>query len=270
MRLILMQNKTLMLLLVPGRDDRAFYKSFFIRVPREVGFRTIDLDCRGREAEKHQILNKAFPLIEDSPIKGSSVIKLEAINRGRIVYVVIWPTEREVTQRARDVLENQAGLIKPTIDMIAVAEDAEDVGFDERLESLRNSLISCKYIEIEKEIDRGNFFRLYILKKPKGVKLMLLVQGIGELSISNKHTIEDYVLYPYMDVINEIERKCPYIIARIRQGRYIHKKMALLVTIYKCYTKIEEMFHRSLSKEEFNTLINRNDGLRKLISILNQ
>ncbi len=263
-----MDDKILILLLVPGKTDRAFYKALITKVLRGKDIIIADLDSREYELLKYKILDEVFKLIYGSPIKGSSVIKLEAGNKSRTIYVIIWPTEREVVQVARDILENQAGSNEPTIDFVVVADDAEDMGFINKLESLYNSLVAHGSIEVEKEIGRGRCFRLYSLKKPKGIKLMLFVQGIEELDIVDKHAIEDFILYSYMDIIDEIKNRCHYLIDKINQSRYSHKKIALLIVIYNCHTSVEEIFYRNLDREKLEKLISKNDGLQKLIDIL--
>ncbi|MEB2792766.1 MAG: hypothetical protein G5Z42_07080 [Caldisphaeraceae archaeon] len=264
-----MHDNRLVLIMVPGRNDRAFYKAFLLKMSRGHGLGIIDVDQY--EEEKYHVLAQAFQIDEASPIRRSSVLKVN-IGKGRKeIYVIVLPTEGNVVEKACDVLKYQSGLFPPAIDYLAVAEDAEDRCFRERLDSLRDSLRSRGCIKIKEEQEQGRHFRLYALKEPKNVKLMLLVQGVEQgLDLVDKHAVEDYVLYPHKPYVQEIAKNCPKLIDRISHGRHAHKKMALLMTIYMCYKNLEEAFFNGLDEQELEVLVKSNDGLATLIKSIEQ
>ncbi len=214
-----MHRGSILLMIVPGRADRAFYKRFFICIARNLGFQFVDLDAKAYRMEKEDILNQIYSLPRatrnDRVIeRGSAVIKI--MTRNKDIAIVILPAERSVlpisnkdkvtfTRIASSILGYQASLIKPTVNVVVVAEDAEDMSLSERLESLYNSLMAYGVIEVEKELISGKAFRLFNLKRPKDVKLMLLAQGIEQVTIVSKHAIEDFILYSYTHIINDIK-----------------------------------------------------------------
>ncbi len=205
-----MNRDGLMLVLVPGRDDRAFYKRFFRYTANRLNLHFDDLDASNRGVEKRTVLDRVCKQARTpsggEALCGASVLRLSSKDSGRSLEVVVLPTERRVTHVASLVLEYQAGLDKPTIDFVVVADDAEEMSSSDRLDSLYNSLISAGSIEIDRELKRGNYFRSFILKKPKGIRLLLLVQGIETVTGFAKHAIEDYVLYLHMDTLAELRK----------------------------------------------------------------
>ena len=262
-------NNKFILIIVPGKDDRAFYKTFFWKVFKNQDLEIIDIDRDEYRQEKYRVMSQAFQIGATSPIRGSSVLRINLDEGKKAIYLIIWPAGGNVVERACEIIEYQSGLSSPTIDYLVVAEDAEEMGFEERLNSLENSLNSHGCTEIKERQQEGRHYRLYILRKPKNVRLILLVQGIDKsLDQIDKHTIEDYILYPHSAYIQEIKTNYPELFNKILRSRHAHKKMALLIAIYMCYKTIEEAFFNALNEEELDVLIKSNDGLATLIEII--
>jgi len=270
----------ILVMVVPGRVDRAFYKRFFRYVAGKLKSEFIDLDSSRYESDKHKILEsickqQQIPGQQESAsvlLRGTSVVRLVSTNNNKEINAVIIPSERRVDYTAKLILEYQAGLYeKPSIKFIVVAEDAEEISFEERLKSLYDSLKSSKHIRIDREVSRDKYYRLYILGKPEGVKLMLLVQGLECVDISIKgikHAIEDYILYLYSDIVDEILNS-GFLGETGRDSRSnirgnIHKKLALMVALKLCYTNIEELLFEGLDDNKLDGLVYVHDGLRVL------
>lgn len=271
-----MDRSSLFVVIVPGRDDRAFYKRFFHYVARKLGFQLIDLDSRSYVEEKQTVLDRICKQhrrtmgVEESGeeggvLRGTSVIRLLSTGTDRAVYVVIVPSERRVTQIASTILGYQAGQEEPSIDFMVVADDAEERDFEEKLTSMYNSLRSAKHLDIGDEVSRGNYYRLYILKRPKDVRLMLFVQGLRDIRVVTKHAVEDYVLYLHEDMLNEILGA----VGRDLRDN-MHKKLALAIALRLCYTRIEELFLQGLDDSRLGKLLQACDSLRTLaVAVVN-
>lgn len=255
-----MNRSSLFVVIAPGRDDRAFYKRFFYHISRRSGFRLVDLDSKSYEKEKQNAIDR---ICKQCALRGTSVTKLLSTGTDRELYVVIIPSEKEITELARVILEYQAGWDEPSIDFMVVADDAEERDFEEKLTSMYDSLRSAKHLDIGEEVSRGNYYRLYILKRPKGVRLMLFVQGLRNVKIVTKHAVEDYVLYLYGDMLNEILETVG---KDLRDN--MHKKLALAIALRLCYTRIEELFLQGLDDNRLDKLLEVCDGLKVLADII--
>ncbi len=271
-----MAGSTFLVMFVPGRDDRAFYKRLLAYVARRLGVRYVDLDASSHGGEKDGILNRVYRPYGagGSILRKASVIRLSSTGNTGEVFITIIPCERRVTQVAGAVLAYQAGLEEPMIDFVVVADDAEDTGFHEKLTSLQDSLRSLSHYEYgEGELSSGDYYRLFALRRPRGVKLMFLVQGLKQQSIVAKHAIEDYVLFTHRDDLKELLEamgRYPHSLRVDVFDTYAHKKLALLIAIRLCHTRIEELFLRSLSDAQLDELLGICDGLSTLYSIVSQ
>ena len=148
-----------------------------------------------------------------------------------------------------------------------MAEDAEDKTFPQRLEALYNSLSSATTIKIGEEVDSGKAYKTYLLDKPQGVKLILLVQGIETLNYGRKRAIEDYAIHIHKDTLNQLLKTCGYLLPDPSKDPKTHKKLALIAAILTCHNKLEELFHR-ITYSDIQTLTRNNDGLKQLQEIL--
>jgi len=99
---------------------------------------------------------------------------------------------------------------------------------------------------------------------------MLIVQGIKLVTIVTKHAIGDYILYLYRDLVDEMIKTTNKFmqIVNIKTDKHKHKKLALLIAVKLCYTKIEEIFLKNLNMYHLNELIRTCDALNTLISII--
>jgi len=63
----------------------------------------------------------------------------------------------------------------------------------------------------------------YILNKPQGVKLILLVQGIESLNYGRKRAIEDYAIYIHKDPLNQPLITCGHLLPDPSKDSKTHK-----------------------------------------------
>ena len=261
----------LLLMLVPGRDDRAFYKRFLRYVARKHGLLLDDLDAANHGDEKYMVLDKVYrqprALSGVVVLRGTSVLRLSSRTGNGSTEIVLLPTERRVTHVAGLILEYQAGLDAPTIDAVVAADDAEEMSISDRLGSMYNSLMSVRGIRIGKELKQGKYFRLLTLERPRGLKLMLLVQGLETVEDLTKHAIEDYVLHLYRDSLTELRNSCKQLLNTLTRSSRQHKKLALLIALKHCFTRLEELFLRDLDDDKLDKLVKVSDGLQELVNL---
>ena len=145
-------------LVVPGRDDRTFYKWFLRRVAELLSrccgenIDYIDLDARQYAAEKRKLVEEIVP--GGRGLEKWAAVSL-AMNDGRRVDVLIGLPAIEALQdmidtRIRDpVAAAAAALIgmlavrrSSRFRLLVVADDAEGYGFAERLQRLENNIFN--------------------------------------------------------------------------------------------------------------------------------
>jgi len=267
-----MGQKRVALIVVPGKTDRSFYKAMFRKLFKYYGFQVIDLDSKNHEHEKLKILGQIFKIREKSPIYRASVLKISSTNVH--LFIVIWSTDKKIPTSTADVLNYQAGLTEPTIDFIVATEDAENLSFEQRLNSLYMSISNNCVQELKfKEIEpiKSTYYRIYQLEKDDWLRtllLMLLVQGL-QLSPVNKHAIEDFVIVPILEETkDELTKICDRLLDKVIQDPEAHKKLALLLAIIKCVVSIEDLIFDIFTEKEFLDIIENHDGLRKLVDVL--
>ena len=243
-------------LIVPGRDDRAFYKSFLSKILERHGFCMFDFNRNTKK--KIKILKSILPDI----CRRTAILSIRSNNKE--LKVVVWPDSNKVTERASNLLNYQAGLEDPMINLVVVAEDAEDLDFSQRLTSLYDSLNArAKEFKFGKLKDQGNTYLLYMLNKPQDCYLLLLAQGLPGFTIG-KRAVEDYLLYIHRDLLEEIESKYRDLFKEIKQSDHAHKKLTLLLALKKCGTCFDDLAFK-LDKDEVETLIKNCDGLARLV-----
>ncbi len=271
----------LIVILVPGRDDRAFYKRFIMHVANSLNLEFSDLDRSGHESEKSAVLNKIvkgwdkrkgtqlLDLRRSSSVKlYSSLYKSHAMG-----YVTIIPTEGNVSRAGAILLKYQASLSNPSIDLLVLIDDAEEMTFNARLQSFYNSLTYTSSIDVDALISRGSYHYLYKLRRPRNIILLLIVQGLEQFTIVPKHAIEDFIFYLYHENTGKIKEalsKCPRTLRIDTMDRYAHKKLALLIALEQCYTRIEELLARDIDNGRLLKLQHEHDGLRTLTITLKQ
>ncbi len=259
------------MLIVPGRTDRAFYKAFITKVFRnKPNIQVNDLDSEEKNSVKEAVLRRILPIAENSDlIKGSASLEVISEDKNR-VYIIIVPSETKVVEKAMYFLNHFAGLeyYKGIIDTIIVAEDAEDKSFEERLTSLYYSVAAR--IDLGEILKDGKYFRCYSLKKPLGLKLLFVVQGLEDVDVVEKHAIEDFIIYVFSNELNRGPlRSCVDAIKSL-ENKHIHKKLALLIVLSKCYVSLERFLFKSLSEQEIEDLKRIHDGLNEIVNIVHR
>ena len=272
----------LIIIIVPGRDDRAFYKRLILKYfgGTKKGITVKDIDA-GPEAR--QAIERVLPLYKGGGphylVKGSVVIRL---TRGRkALYTAIIPSEERPERRACSILMHLSGKEpdrwKQFLRGFIIIDDAEERTFAGRLLSFIDSLTAMKCVHIKEKVSEGTYFTEYVLKKPAGLKLVLMVQGLAEISFLPKHTIEDFAVYLYARRNEEKARltalyeelvKAAGVNEHGGRERKKHKKIANLIALSKCYLSTEELFSKGLTEADARLIVEAHDGLRKLVRMI--
>ena len=274
-----MEKQYTLAMIVPGPTDRAFYKRFFKLIADIIGFGYDDLDRADKEEEKGTLLAQIYkPMSQprETRFKKTSAILLS--NEGTKLAIVIIPSEGDPTEIAAAFIGYQMGLSKPSVDIVIVAEDAEDKTPEERLRALRDSLASqeesLREVWQRNLISKGHYYEEYVLDT--GLRLLLVVQGIeeikGDISTSKpiKHAIEDYIIYVKRDIISNIMNSCSFLKQVLGKGRATHKKLAQLVAIIHCYADIVEFIYRNILADDVKKLVVTNDALNRIKELTKQ
>lgn len=257
------------LLIVPGRTDRAFYKAFIREFFKNVEDTKIqDLDKRDLSEFKEQVLSKILPYKLDTRIlarNASLMLEYKDMNK---VYVIIMPSRTRVTQEAQFILEYFAGIqyYEGIVDSIIIIEDAEDKSFEEQLNDLYQSITSR--IRLGNKLSEGKYYRCYTLLKHNNIKVCFMVQGLEEIFITNKHAIEDFIIYVYQDeLLSRSLKPCIDTIKSISK-KDLHKKLAELIALSKCYYDLESFIFKAIPSNMFEKLVQIHDGLRMIIGTI--
>ena len=274
-----MEKQYTLAMIVPGPTDRAFYKRFFKLIADIIGVGYDDLDRADRRKEKDALLAQIYkPMsqLRETRFKKTSAILLS--NEGAKLAIVIIPSEGDLTGVAAALIGYQMGLSKPSVDIVIVAEDAEDKTPEERLRALRDSLASqeksLREVWRGNLISKGHYYEEYVLDT--GLRLLLVVQGIEEIkeNISTlkpiKHAIEDYIIYVKGDVISNVVNSCSFLKQVLGEGRVTHKKLAQLVAIIHCYADIVEFIYRNILADDVKKLVAINDALNRIKELTRQ
>jgi len=260
------------LLIVPGKNDRAFYKAFIAKAFRnKPNIRVNDLDSEEKESRKEYILRKILPVSENSNlIKGTASLEIISEDNNKTVYIIIIPSEIQVIKKTIHFLNHFLGLedYKSIVDTIIVIDDAEDKSFEERLNSFYDSVASR--IDLGDIIKGGVYFRCYSLKKPDGLKLLFVVQGLKDINVVEKHALEDFIIYVFSNELGRGPLKPCIDVIKSLKNKNSHKKLALLIVLSKCYTSLDKFFFKSLSKQEIEDLKEIHDGLNEIINVVQE
>ena len=89
------------LLIVPGKTDRAFYKAFIAKAFRnKSNIRVNDLDSEEKESRKEYVLRKILPVSENSNlIKGTASLEIISEDNNKTVYIILIPSEIQVIKK---------------------------------------------------------------------------------------------------------------------------------------------------------------------------
>jgi len=245
-----------MVVVVPGRVDRAFYKAF-LRVALDLaGASVTDLDSSRARSEREDFLRKQVSLSRWA----ARAATLRADYGHATLRIAILDAEGQVVDRAADILNFYSGFRKPPVYAMAVTEDAEDRGFSSTLQSMYNALASRhdRQYDLGNLLEGGNTFRLYKARRPP-ITLLIIAQGVPALNIAPRHAVEDYVLYVRSEELRKLRERC-----KIGLRRALHKKLMLLLMIAHSYTKVEAFIHHTLGDSAVEKLLTNCPELAKL------
>lgn|GEM_PF-3354596 len=245
-----------MVIVVPGRTDRAFYKALLRGALRLAGASVTDLDSSRARGEKEDFLRRQVRLSE-------RVVRVAALRADReraVLRVAILDAEGRVVDRAADILSLHGGFRSPSIHALAVVDDPEERSFEEALQSLHDALTSKSRGEYDvgKLLGEGATYRLYSARRPP-VALLLIAQGVPTLSVAPKHAVEDYVLYVKSEKLEELRGQC-----RMSLRNAVHKKLALLLAVACSYTSLETFIYHELDDSSIRRLLSSCPELAKL------
>ena len=256
-----------MVIVVPGRTDRAFYKAFFLKGLKLLGFEVADLDSRGFERERKVLLRCLFSL-RNERLRPRRAAVVKVTRRSAVLQIAILDAERRVVEVAEAVLKYHAGLIEQQLHALVVVEDAEEADLVAKVEGLFTSLYnrSRGAYDLGELVRKGRTFRLYRARRP-GIHLLLMAQGVPDLGVAGlpplKHAVEEYVLYARRGELGELLKRC-----KISLERDAHKKLALLLALNACYAELESYIYRLLSdRTAFQELLNGCEALRALYDL---
>jgi hypothetical protein len=266
----------IVVIIVPGRNDRAFYSSLIRRMlERNTSVYIESLDAHNRRGEKDKIVQCLVKSKELSRKTSALLIH----NKSKGLAIVIFDSQGNPTGYAATIIGYIEGAKrKPPLTAIIVAEDAEDKTPEERLKSLRDSLRAqlrlhrVQPIELTGPEAAGRYFEEYRLESLNGVSLILLVQGLTELKEMNtinvaKHAIEDFVIYSWRKELKNLLEKCRTLEEHLNTT-HKHKKLAVLAAVVNCHNSIEELLQRELTPKQAEEMIRVHDGLKRLKEII--
>ena len=256
------------LIIVPGRDDRAFYKAFIQKMfngKMNGSIRVDDLSITGNRDRRNKVLRSIFPVSEEAQgnLLWSRSVILEVTRSDRRVFVVIIPAKNTVTEDACQIIGFLGGVFRTArikINTIVIAEDAEDMDFRVRLRNLSNSIRSrCRDINVSL-VSSGNYYMLHTIGS---LQVLVVVQGVDGLpgEVNAKHAIEDFIMYVYRE--KAVSKSS--MIDNNDGNR--HKKIALLIAIDECRTSVEKLFYK-LTDRDMESLASSHDGLQQIYRII--
>lgn len=279
-----MERERIIVIVVPGRLDRAFYKRFLMLLAKIIDAEYIDLDESRNQEEKHSLLSQLYkPVLPTQRVRLKASALLLSKGGSRLAIIII-SSEGDPVGVAAAIIGYQIGLREPSIDAIIVAEDAEDKKFEERLQALRDSLASQEpllgetFRKRNSQVRKGHYYEEYVLDEHPELKLLLVAQGVKEVEeIVNvtKHAVEDYIIVTkgdtIMNILNLLQRgSCIPLQELLGNKRSLHKKLAQLVAIMHCSTGIEEFIYQGISSDDVRRLIDINDALKRIKEIIEQ
>jgi len=251
-------SEEIVLMIVPGPLDRAFYKAFITKLYDNVE----DLDSTTYKEEKDKLLKS---VIKSTSYKWAKASVLRMLNN-RLLMLIIKPSEKSVKEDVKILLKYLLGYEDSKVRHIVITEDAEEHEFSVRLQGLIDSIkslqVSEKDIEVV-ELDRKSTYAQLLIKGPKtSINLFIMIQGIPELKIFNisliKHAIEDYVIYMYYD---DFMKVIPDRLLTMFSKNILHKKIAILIALLRCYSSVEELLF-STDRSYYEKLVNNVECLR--------
>ncbi len=264
------------LITVPGRIDRAFYKVYVKRIAELHDAEYVDLDSSSRVSEKRQLIQSVAPQGDQAnPLRRISAAQLVSGNTA--LEVVIWPLEGEYGEAIKQawlLLDYQLGLETPTISHFVIARDIEQGNASKVLKGLENSLKSrFDCITKSSATRRGQYYTLLHDLCGKDINLLLIAQGLEQndylLGNLDQHAVEDFIIYIYRERLLGLLNECPWLqkISRSSRG---HKKLASIAAIDACRAGVDERFlANAITVDSVKNLCEIHDGLRELRSLLN-
>ncbi|NPA23124.1 MAG: hypothetical protein GXO23_02345 [Crenarchaeota archaeon] len=237
-------NEEIILMIVPGPRDRAFYKALITRLYGNVR----DLDAKTFENEKKSILKSAIQSISEKWAR-TSIVKIDG---NKSIILIIKPSEKSVESDTKDILNYILNREDSKIRHIIIAEDAEDKDPSIRLrgiiDSIKSLQVSQNSVSLYERYE-GRTYAELLVKGPRfSVNMLIMIQGVSELNVPGisafKHAIEDYIIYMYYDELLGSISGAQASLSDILSGGNVHKKVATLIALLHCYSSVEEFLFK--------------------------
>lgn len=264
------------LIAVPGRTDRAFYKVYMKRVAELHGAEYVDLDSSSHVHEKRQLIHSVAPQGDQAnPLRRVSAARLAS---GDTAFeVAIWPLEGEHGKAIKEawlLLGYQLGLREPTLSHFVIARDMEQGKANEVLEGLENSLKSGFDCAVQGNTSRkGRYYTVIRQFCGKNIDLLLIAQGLEQSNYlpgsPGQHAVEDFIIYTRRERLQDLLDESPWL-QKVTTTRRGHKKLAAIAAIDACRAGVDEKFLlETITVDSARSLCEIHDGLGELCSLLN-
>ncbi len=249
------------LMIVPGPVDRAFYKALITKLYDNVE----DLDSGDCKREREYLLRSIIRSESYRWVK-TSVLR---ISRPRRLILIIKPSEKSVKEETKIVLRYLLGCEDSRVRYVVATEDAEELSFDARLQSLVDSVRSIQAFQRDiniRELSRGSTYSELLIESSRtSVNLFIMVQGVPGLRIFHvspaKHAIEDYIIYMHSSLMEVLSNN--RLLLDIISGSNVHKKVATLIALACCYNSVNEKFLFSIDCSYYERLVSNVECLRE-------
>ncbi len=263
------------LIVVPGEDDRAFYKMFVKSVADSHGLVYTDLDSGEHRAEKSRLVDEIAPQEDQQGVRLRGVSAALLRGSSGSAAVVVWPMKGEWGEGIRNawiLLSYQLGLREPTLSYFVVARDSERSSARAMLQGLLDSLAARQPCVRGSQVERGRYYMMIRSVCGKPLNLLLMAQSLEYVEdmsqVVEQHAVEDFIVYLCLDKLRRLLDKCPRL-QKLVQGRWGHKKLAALAAIERCRPGVDEKFLKEIiTPETVERLRSVHDGLAKLGEVL--
>jgi len=265
--------KKRIIIIVPGRTDRAFYKSLLNKYCEYSCLETRDI----RPAERNRLLGDFLPYGETNnmPNTGQDIVRKSAgiICNDTAILIIDAGGDDKVMKKLRTLLglALQSELLDPGSLILIAVKDAEQLPPEEALKSLEDSFMSMidkfhkqgtlKSNPFPAMYARGEYYVEFGSENTPGV--ILVVQGLKEVDLG-KHAIEDFLIYieKRMCRLGAPEKCCEELCCR--EDKMKGKKLVVLSAVARCGVTVEDLIY-SYSIDDFLALIDVHDGLDRIV-----
>ena len=296
-------NDYIVALVVPGRDDRIFYKTFFKRLADLLStccganMNYVDLDSSEYRGKKQELLEQVVPGVRGL---GKWAALSLTDGHGRSVNILIGlPIEavRDVHGRVggKDPVAATAAVLMgilivkqiPNFKLLVVADDAEQSTFKDRLQRLENNVFDVHLRQLLERIGidvkrsvvsfdaTSYYYKLLdvdVQNSGYSFRVLMLVQGLEPrivgsvfepLAQTNRRALEDFIVYAAKERVSQIPAACIDVLQSAGSQR-LHKKIVRLLALMLCRHELENAMDSLLGVEGVRRLLSVHSGLERL------